>query len=83
MAVENLTSINDVPNGLAELEEDLRTLSHDTQAIEIIKRFAKSLRKTSERFRVLGQKLEADVVRLKEPLALRNEAKKCDLEIRE
>lgn len=49
MAVENLTSINDVPNGLAELEEHLRTLSHDTQAIEIIKRFAKSLRKTSER----------------------------------
>lgn len=36
-----------------------------------------------ERFRVLRQKLEADVVKLREPLALINEAKKCDLEIRE
>lgn len=54
MSVESLISINGKSNGLAELEVNLQSLSHDTQAIEIIKNFAKSLGKTSHRLNVFN-----------------------------
>ncbi|GAB4299660.1 MAG: hypothetical protein Fur0025_38830 [Oscillatoriaceae cyanobacterium] len=46
---------NQPPPSLAELEKQLKNLSHDSQALEIIQEFANKLGKTERRQRVFGK----------------------------
>ncbi|MDJ0736208.1 MAG: hypothetical protein QNJ47_19455 [Nostocaceae cyanobacterium] len=46
--------VNYTPGNLAELESQLRTLSHDDQALKIIQAFAGKLNKTKDRQQVFG-----------------------------
>lgn len=46
--------VHNTPENLAELESQLRTLSHNDQALQIIREFAGKLKKTKDRQKIFG-----------------------------